>query len=185
MSDIRMLRHFPRWKRLDGFDNRGEPETDPFLSEHLGRAGHALGPLRLDLGRGLRLLRGPAWGHGKAALGKRVAGVALGSPVAVSGGIAAGTWYDVKLEFVGTTIKAYVGGTLLLTQTDTSCDAGSVGVGSVGASFEADDVRVIAPATCVQDWRDTTCGAFCTYAGARLCREPWPGEKGRRRSGGA
>jgi RHS repeat-associated protein len=106
-------------------------------------------------------------GDGKAALGKRVAGVnsALGGPVAVAGGIAAGTWYDVKLEFVGTTINAYVGGTLLLTQTDTSCDAGSVGVGSVGASFEVDDVRVTAPVTntCVQDWRNTTCGAFCTY----------------------
>lgn len=106
-------------------------------------------------------------GDGKAALGKRVAGVdsALGSPVPVSGGIAAGTWYDVKLEFAGTTINAYVDGTLLLTQTDTSCDVGSVGVGSVGASFEADDVRVSAPSTnaCVQDWRNTTCGAFCTY----------------------
>ena len=66
---------------------------------------------------------------------------------------------------MGSTIKAYVGGTLLLTQTDSSCDAGSVGVGSVGASFEADDVRVTAPANnaCVQDWRNTTCGAFCTY----------------------
>jgi hypothetical protein len=106
-------------------------------------------------------------GDGKAALGKRVAGVdsVLGAPVAVAGGIAAGSWYDVKLEMVGTALKAYVNGALLLTQTDTSCSAGSVGVGSVGAAFEADDVRVTAPTTntCVQDWLNTACGAFCTY----------------------
>jgi hypothetical protein len=109
-------------------------------------------------------------GDGKAVLVKRVAGVEtlLGSPVAVSGGIGTGTWYDVKLDIQGTALKAYVNGTQLLTQTDSSCTSGSVGVGSVGASFEADDVRVTAPTTntCVQNWRDTTtnqCGAFCTY----------------------
>jgi hypothetical protein len=106
-------------------------------------------------------------GDGTVALGKRVAGVdsVLGAPAPVSGGIATGTWYDVKLEMIGTTINAYVGGALLLTQTDTSCDGGSTGVGSVGASFEADDVRVTAPSsnTCVQSWRSSTCGAFCTY----------------------
>jgi RHS repeat-associated protein len=71
----------------------------------------------------------------------------------------------VKLDIQGTSLKAYVNGTQLLNQTDSSCTSGSVGVGSVGASFEADDVRVTAPATnsCVQDWRTTTCGAFCTY----------------------
>jgi len=106
-------------------------------------------------------------GDGKLALGKRVVGVdsPIGAAVPVSGGINAGTWYDVKLEMVDTTLKAYVNGTLLLTQTDTSCSSGSVGVGSVGASFEADNVQVTASATntCVQDWRNTTCGAFCTY----------------------
>ena len=109
-------------------------------------------------------------GDGKLALGKRVAGVstAIGSPVAVPGGIATGTWYDVKLDIQGTTLKAYVNNTQLLTQTDSSCTSGSVGVGSTGASFESDDVRVTAPTTnaCVQNWRDTTnnqCGAFCTY----------------------
>ena len=106
-------------------------------------------------------------GDGKVALGKRVAGVdsMLGTPVSLSGGINAGTWYDVKLEMIGTTINAYVGGTRLLTQADTSCDGGSTGVGSVGASFEADNVQVTAPSTnaCVQNWRTATCGAFCTY----------------------
>jgi hypothetical protein len=106
-------------------------------------------------------------GDGKVVLGKRVVGVdsAIGSPVAVPGGIKPGTWYDVKLDMQGTTLKAYVNGTQLLTQTDTSCTSGMVGVGSVGASFEADDVRVTAPATnaCVQGWANTQCGAFCTY----------------------
>jgi hypothetical protein len=106
-------------------------------------------------------------GDGQVLLGKRVVGVdsTIGSPVAVPGGISAGTWYDVKLDIQGTSLKAYVNGTQLLNQTDSSCTSGSVGVGSVGASFEADDVRVTAPATnsCVQDWRTTTCGAFCTY----------------------
>jgi RHS repeat-associated protein len=87
--------------------------------------------------------------------------------VAVPGGISTGTWYDVKLDMQGTTLKAYVNGTQLLTQTDSSCTSGSVGVGSVGASFEADDVRVIAPTTnaCVQNWKDPNnqCGSFCTY----------------------
>jgi len=105
-------------------------------------------------------------GDGTVSLGKRVAGVntTLGSPVSVSGGITAGTWYDVKLEMIGTTINAYVNGTLLVTQTDTSCDGGSTGVGSVGASFEADNVQVTAPSTnsCVQSWQTSTCGAFCT-----------------------
>ncbi len=66
---------------------------------------------------------------------------------------------------IGTTINAYVGGgNPLLSQVDTSCDGGSTGVGSVGASFEADNVAVTAPSTntCVQSWRTTTCGAFCT-----------------------
>ena len=108
-------------------------------------------------------------GDGKVVLGKRVVGVssAIGSAVAVPGGINPGTWYDVKLDMQGTTLKAYVNGTQLLTQTDSSCTSGMVGVGSVGASFEADDVRVTAPTTntCVQNWRDPTnqCGAFCTY----------------------
>ncbi len=115
-------------------------------------------------------------GDGKVALGRRVVGVntALGNPVAVPGGISTGTWYHVKLDMQGTTLKAYVNGTQLLTQTDSSCTSGSVGVGSVGASFEADDVRVTAPSTntCVQNWRNTgsadggpsnQCGAFCLY----------------------
>jgi hypothetical protein len=112
-------------------------------------------------------------GDGKVALGKRVVGVntAIGSPVAVPGGISTGTWYDVKLAMQGTTLTAYVNGALLLTQTDTSCTSGSVGVGSVGASFESDDVRVTAPTTnaCVQSWRDPNnqCGAFCTYVSIR------------------
>jgi pectate lyase len=55
----------------------------------------------------------------------------------VPGGISTGTWYDVKLDIQGTSLKAYVNGTQLLTQTDSSCTSGSVGVGSVGASFEA------------------------------------------------
>jgi RHS repeat-associated protein len=106
-------------------------------------------------------------GDGTLALGKRVAGVntAIGSPVAVPGGISAGTWYDVKLAMQGTSLVASVNGTQLLSQTDSTCTSGSVGVGSLGASFESDDVRVSAPATnaCVQNWKNTPCGEFCTY----------------------
>jgi hypothetical protein len=69
------------------------------------------------------------------------------------------TWYTAKLEIIGTTIKAYLNGNLVLTQTDGTCTAGSAGLGSYGASFEADDVRVTTPTanTCVQNWRDTAC----------------------------
>src|ERR1019366_5977233 len=69
------------------------------------------------------------------------------------------------LDMQGTTLKAYVNGTQLLAQTDSSCTSGSVGVGSAGASFEADDVRVTAPSTnaCVQGWADKDCGKFCTW----------------------
>jgi RHS repeat-associated protein len=87
-------------------------------------------------------------GDGTVALGKRVAGVdsLLGTPVALPGGINAGTSYDVTLEMVGATINAYVnGGNPVLSQTDSSCHGGTTGVGSMGASFEADDVRVTAP----------------------------------------
>ncbi|GAB2704086.1 hypothetical protein GCM10027018_24520 [Paenibacillus thermoaerophilus] len=39
-------------------------------------------------------------------------------------GLSAGTWYTVKLELSGTTIRMYVNGTLELTATDSSLSAG-------------------------------------------------------------
>jgi len=102
-------------------------------------------------------------GDGKVALGKRLNGVdsVLGS--AVSSGIVAGTWYALKLNIQGSTINAYLNGTQILSQTDSTCGVGSVGVASFGASFEADDVRVTAPTTntCVQNWRDSPCADYC------------------------
>jgi hypothetical protein len=82
---------------------------------------------------------------GNLALRKVAGGVDSDLGVPVSAGIAAGRWYSLRLEIVGTTLRAYLNGVLMTTQTDSSCAAGGVAVGSQGAVFEVDDVLVSPP----------------------------------------
>ncbi|MET0794397.1 MAG: family 16 glycoside hydrolase [Polyangiaceae bacterium] len=78
---------------------------------------------------------------GKVAIRKNTS--TLGS--AVAAGIVAGTWYTVRLEIVGSTLKAYVNGTLTDTETDTSLTAGGIAVSTVNTTAEFDDVKVSLP----------------------------------------
>jgi pectate lyase len=64
---------------------------------------------------------------------------------AVAAGISVGTWYTVRLEAVGTTLKAYVDGVLKDTETDSSIAAGGIAVSTVNALAEFDDVKVSLP----------------------------------------
>jgi hypothetical protein len=85
-------------------------------------------------------------GDCEVALRKHQNGVEATLGHAACVGITPGTWYDVKLEIVGTSLHAYINGTLVLTETDSSCTAGSIAVGSLGAAFSVDDVVVSAVA---------------------------------------
>jgi subtilisin family serine protease len=61
--------------------------------------------------------------------------------------IAAGTWYNVKLEIVGTSLQGYVNGTMLVAATDSGLTSGKVGLGGQYAQTRFDSVLVSVPAT--------------------------------------
>jgi hypothetical protein len=69
----------------------------------------------------------------------------LGNSVTVSPVITTGTFYVVKLEIIGSTINAYLNGTLVDTVTDASIPAGGVGLVVDNADAEFDDVSVTSP----------------------------------------
>ncbi len=52
------------------------------------------------------------------------------------------TWYTMKFTLSGTTLEAYVNGNLELTATDAAFSAGKIGITTVNASAEFDDVIV-------------------------------------------
>ncbi|MEW9700481.1 right-handed parallel beta-helix repeat-containing protein [Paenibacillus sp. SI8] len=56
--------------------------------------------------------------------------------------LAAGTWYTVKLEMAGSTIRMYVNGTLQLTATDTSLTSGAIGLVAYKTAAKFDQVVV-------------------------------------------
>jgi len=56
--------------------------------------------------------------------------------------VATNTWYTVKLEVIGTTLRAYVNGTLQLTATDTQYASGKAGLATFNATASFDDVTV-------------------------------------------
>jgi pectate lyase len=60
------------------------------------------------------------------------------APVAVS----AGTWYTLKLDVSGSTLRGYVNGALLTEGTDTRWSAGRAGVATFYTSANFDDVQV-------------------------------------------
>jgi hypothetical protein len=83
----------------------------------------------------------------KLALRKRVNGsgtsaTAIGAAANLT--FAEGTWYDVHLEIIGTTLKGCVGD-VCVTGSDASIASGSVGLGTVNATARFDDVRVTSP----------------------------------------
>ncbi|WP_179136283.1 family 16 glycoside hydrolase [Paenibacillus sp. 32352] len=57
-------------------------------------------------------------------------------------GLTAGTWYTVKLEFIGSSIKMYVNGTLQLSATDTSLTSGAVGLVAFKTVAKFDNITV-------------------------------------------
>jgi hypothetical protein len=59
--------------------------------------------------------------------------------------VATGTWYALKLEVLGTTLKAYINGVERLSATDSTLASGSVALGSYGGSASFGDVLVTAP----------------------------------------
>ena len=64
---------------------------------------------------------------------------------AVTAGIVEGTWYTVRFELVGSSLKAYVDGALQDSETDTSLSAGGIAVSTVNTTAEFDDVKVTTP----------------------------------------
>lgn len=59
--------------------------------------------------------------------------------------VTAGTWYKVRLEMNGTSIKVYVNGVLKVSATDSSLTQGAVMFGMSNATAEIDDVIVTEP----------------------------------------
>jgi hypothetical protein len=82
---------------------------------------------------------------GRLAIRAKVGGSnsTLGS--AFDGPVAPNTWYTVKLEVVGSTLRAYLDGALKGMVTDTSVTSGGIAVGATNATAEFDDVRVTGP----------------------------------------
>ncbi|HYU28458.1 MAG TPA: family 16 glycoside hydrolase, partial [Gemmatimonadales bacterium] len=56
--------------------------------------------------------------------------------------VSKGTWYKVRLEMVGTTLKAYVNDVLQLTATDATFSSGLIAVGGFNNTAEFDNVVV-------------------------------------------
>jgi pectate lyase len=80
-------------------------------------------------------------GNGSVVLGKRTGGTfttLASAPAAIS----AGTWYTVRLEAFGQSLRGFVDGTLLATATDTSFASGTAGVTTNYASASFDDVLI-------------------------------------------
>ena len=59
--------------------------------------------------------------------------------------IAAGTWSTVRLSAVGTTLNAYLNGSLILTADDATYPSGEIGLQTDGATAQFDDVVVTRP----------------------------------------
>jgi hypothetical protein len=84
---------------------------------------------------------------GKISIRRKIAGsnASIGSAITPGQLIAAGTWYTVKLEVIGTTLNAYVDGVQYDSVTDSSFAAGKIALGSTNASVVFDDVVVSQP----------------------------------------
>lgn len=75
---------------------------------------------------------------GKIAIRKNKS--TLGNPVDV--GIQEGVWYTLKLEVIGSTLRGYLDGQLVVTATDGSIPSGRIAVGTTVTVANFDDVKV-------------------------------------------
>jgi len=83
--------------------------------------------------------------------------------------VATGTWYDVRLDVIGASVKGYVNGVLRVSATDSSLASGGAAVGMFNASAHFDDVSIsaTAPATILlfEDFEDSVANGFTTSGG--------------------
>lgn len=84
--------------------------------------------------------------NGKIEIKKMVNGSSGSALRSVNANITAGTWYTAELEVVGTQLRGYLNGTLVITATDPLVTSpfmtGGVGVGTLNNSAEFDDAVV-------------------------------------------
>jgi hypothetical protein len=73
---------------------------------------------------------------------KRLQGGAATALVTKQLAVSTGTWYTLKLEAIGTTLRAYVNGVLQASTTDTNFASGKIGLGTFSATAVFDDVLV-------------------------------------------
>jgi pectate lyase len=73
---------------------------------------------------------------------KKLVGGSSTTLAATSFTVATGTWYTLRIEVNGATLRGYVNGTLLLTATDGQFSSGNVGGATFFASAEFDDFVV-------------------------------------------
>lgn len=84
---------------------------------------------------------------GTLEIRKKVSGSTTTLATKTNFGLAAGTWYTVKLEIIGTSIKMYINGTLQLTATDSSLTSGGIGLVAYKTVAKFDNVSVTDSAT--------------------------------------
>lgn len=80
-------------------------------------------------------------GGGKLEIRKKVSGSTT-TLTTLDYPLSAGTWYTVKLELAGSTIRMFVNGTLQLTATDTSLSSGAIGLVAYKTAASFDNVVV-------------------------------------------
>ena len=56
-----------------------------------------------------------------------------------------GVWYRLKVEAIGSTLTAYLDGTMMFRETDATHESGAIALCTVRASASFDNVRVTAP----------------------------------------
>jgi pectate lyase len=73
---------------------------------------------------------------------RRLAGGTSTTLAAASLPVVTGTWYALRLDAAGTALRGYVDGTLQVSATDGTFSAGAVGLATLNAGAEFDDVTV-------------------------------------------
>ncbi|MCG5436385.1 pectate lyase family protein [Micromonospora foliorum] len=131
-SDARALASAPGWADY-GVQARVRPTGFGGTNRHVGVIARAQNSssyyaLAVTASGGVQLLRR-----------------AGGDPVALdsaAGGVTTGSWATLRLEAVGTTLRGYVNGALVVEATDSAFAAGRAGLATSYASASFDDVRV-------------------------------------------
>ena len=85
-------------------------------------------------------------GDGSVIIRKRMQGKNASWAAGVDAGIVSGTWYTVRLEVVGSTVRAFLDGELVYTVLDSDPLArGTVALGTYGATLEVNQVFLAVP----------------------------------------